>query len=270
MKSRASFVVKCALVVCTGIAVATASEFSPVTAPVDGCPGQFFVKKARVFDAVTLCATKGVNKSKLQHAANVTAQWLDNDEDGNVDEPRLLAHLRRNHATLAMSEEGFSDAAIEQLTPYFATMMLQDLADNETNPVHDRDASQEEIHHLIANAGWQPMLPSVFSDNGKVNSQLRQQWQLAEDKGYYHYDDPTCDSACKTIEFLYLGTAAYLASTADLTSDEMRLKSRQELQHSLPELVNIFESPQYHYPTVKWPDGRYPVLSSIRYTGQGF
>ena len=263
MKSLASL-----LIIISG--VTTAAEFSPAKEPVDGCPGPFFVKKARVFDAVTICATKDVTTTKLEYAANVTAQWLDNDQDGNVDEPRLLPHLRQNHATLVMSDDGMTDRAIEQLAPYFDTMVLQDLAASETNPTGARDASQEEIHHLIANAGWQSMLPSVFSDKATVQSKLRQQWQYAEKSGYYRYEDPTCDNACKTTEFFYLATAAYLESSVDLTSDEMRLKNRQELQHSLPDIVSIFESQQYHYPVLQWPNGRYPVLSTIRYTGQGF
>lgn len=73
---------------------ASAGEFDTTSEHVDGCPAAFFTHKAIVFDAVTLCATQKVNSQKLAYAANVAAQWLDNDQDGVIDEPALLDHLR--------------------------------------------------------------------------------------------------------------------------------------------------------------------------------
>ena len=52
---------------------------------------------------------------KLLHAAHVTAQWLDNDQDGCVDEPRLLAKLLDNRPVLVMSERGFRSLAIDKI-----------------------------------------------------------------------------------------------------------------------------------------------------------
>ncbi|MCY9854283.1 hypothetical protein [Vibrio mediterranei] len=249
-------------------ALSSAGEFSSVESPVAGCPGDFFTQKARVFDVVTICATSSVPQDKLKHAANVTAQWLDNDQNGQIDEPNIIEPLRSNHATLLMSKSGFSDDAFEKLEPYFDHMLGQDLSADETAPTFGRDASQEEIHHLIVNAGWQPYLPAVFSDKKTKQSVLYKQWQLAEQKGLYSYDDPTCDDACKTVEFFYLATAAYLGSSADLQSDEMRVKSHKELRHLLPDLVSLMESRDYHYPTHLWPDGRYRYSGNITLTSQ--
>ena len=39
---------------------------------------------------------------------------------------------------------------------------LQDLSAQETSNPTRRDASQEEIHHLIMAAGWTTMLPEIF------------------------------------------------------------------------------------------------------------
>ncbi|PST91256.1 hypothetical protein C9I91_10395 [Photobacterium jeanii] len=244
------------------------SEFEPQPNAISSCPAQMFTQQAVVFDAVTLCATSKVSLDKLKHAANVTAKWLDNDEDGLVDEPKILDALRANKALLAMSERGFSQAAFERLEPELENRVGQDLAVFETAPVGERDASQEEIHHLIVNAGWQTLYPHVFSDNRAKASLLYQQWQQAEAKGYYAYDDPTCDDSCKTIEFFYLATAAYLGSEADLYSDEMRLKNRVELSKGLPEMITIIESDDYHYPKQVWPDGHYSHQQAIRYTTQ--
>ncbi|OAJ94027.1 hypothetical protein [Vibrio bivalvicida] len=245
---------------------ANADEFDVTSAHVDGCPANFFTHKAEVFDAVTLCATYKVPGQKLAYAANVTAQWLDNDQDGVIDEPALLDHLRRNQAVLVMSKSGFSDGAFDEMD--IESRVGQDLSADETNPSNQRDASQEEIHHLIVNAGWQSLYPKLFSDQKRVNSALYQQWKVADELGYYQYDDPTCDSACKTIEFFYLTTASYLGSKADLFSDELSLKTREELTEKLLGVVAIMESKDYHYSTHMWPDGKYPHQQNIKIIGQ--
>lgn len=43
----------------------SAGEFSTAEAPAAGCPGDFFTKKAKVFDAVTICATQRVSDKKI-------------------------------------------------------------------------------------------------------------------------------------------------------------------------------------------------------------
>jgi len=89
---------------------------------------------------------------------------------------------------------------------------------------------------------------------------------MKRQKGLYSYGDPTCDDACKTVEFFYLVTAAYLGSDADLESNEMRVKNREELRNSLPDLVLLMESNRYHYPTHIWPDGNYRYSQNITLT----
>ncbi|WOV91824.1 MAG: hypothetical protein R1F54_04085 [Candidatus Zeuxoniibacter abyssi] len=134
---------------------------------------------------------------------------------------------------------------------------LQDLSAQETSNPTRRDASQEEIYHLIMAAGWTTMLPEIFSPRPRSNSKLYQVFSDADDNGYYYYDDPTCDKECKAVEFIYLATAAYLGSRADLFSDELTLKTRSALRKPLPNIVKIFESEAYVYPTKQWPNGRY-------------
>jgi hypothetical protein len=48
---------------------------------------------AVVFDAILICVTDDVPNLKLKHAANVAAQWLDNDQNGSIDDPILLSAL---------------------------------------------------------------------------------------------------------------------------------------------------------------------------------
>jgi hypothetical protein len=57
------------------------------------CPTRFLMNGAVVFDAILICVTDDVPNLKLKHAANVAAQWLDNDQNGSIDDPILLSAL---------------------------------------------------------------------------------------------------------------------------------------------------------------------------------
>jgi len=242
----------------------TPAEFKAQANPAPECQSAIFDKSALIFDTVLICGTSGVPADKLTYAANVAAEWLDNDEDGEVDEPRLLDTLKANKPVLVMSAEGFSVVAMPRIMAALSGYRTQDLSAAETNPAGDRrDASQEEIHHLIMNAGWQSLFPALFSEQANENSTLYQAWKFANDNGHYAYDDPTCDDSCKVVEFVYLATAAYLGSDADLASDELRLKTRAALGETIPAVVQLFESDDYVYPTDHWPDGTYPHSEKI-------
>lgn len=244
------------------------AEFRTQANPAPDCQSAVFDKSALVFDTLLICGTNGVPAEKLTYAANVAAEWLDNDEDGQVDEPRLIEAMQANRPVVIMSGNGIAGAAMPGIFTALNGRRIQDLSAAETNPAGDRrDASQEEIHHIIMNAGWQSLFPAVFSETASDNSPLYQAWKFANDNAHYAYDDPTCDDSCKVTEFVYLATAAYLGSSADLESDEMRLKTRTELAETIPAVIEIFESADYVYPTNHWPDGTYPHSEKITFVG---
>ncbi|MEM7333495.1 MAG: hypothetical protein AAF490_15510 [Chloroflexota bacterium] len=248
----------------------TPAEFRAQANPASSCETAVFDKSALVFDHLLICATKDVPPDKLAHAAYVAAEWLDNNEDGQIDEPRLLDAFEQNKPVVLMSASGISPVVAPRLFSAFDGYRIQDLYASETNPSGEqRDASQEEIHHIIMNAGWQTLDPATFSESASDNSTLYQTWLLADQERFYVYNDPTCDSSCKVTEFVYLATAAYMETGAekDLASDEMRLNNRAELAENVPTIIQIFESDQYSYPTNHWPDGRYPHPSNIRFEG---
>lgn len=246
----------------------TPAEFKAQANPAPACQTAVFDKSAIVFDTILLCGTSGVPADKFTHAANVTAAWLDNDKDGQVDEPRLLNTLKASKPVLIMSGNGVPAVAMPGIMSALSDYQTQDLGAAETKRANgERDASQEEIHHLLINAGWQKLFPAVFSETASDNSTLYQAWKFANDNGHYAYDDPTCDDSCKVTEFVYLASAAYLGSAADLESDEMRLKTRAALSETIPAVVQIFESSDYVYPTKHWPDGTYAHQNNITFFG---
>lgn len=232
------------------------AEFRAQSYNARGCPHAMFDKSARVFDAITICGTSAVPMDKLAHAAHVAAQWLDNDADGRADNPAVNAALREQNATLVMSSEGLGLYAALIPGGMSSQEAFQDLYAYETSPEAERDAAQEEIHHLIIGFGWAKAFGEVFDDQS-TSSAIHAAWVKADAAGYYAYDDSTCNEACKVMEFTYKATAAYLGSAADLADTEFTLKSRTALRENLPDMVAIFESSDYTYPTVAWPDGSY-------------
>ena len=229
------------------------------------CPAKFLKQGAVVFDLVLICVTKDVSHEKLKHAAHVTAQWLDNNQDGEIDEKGLRPFLLENRPALLMSANGLDFLQFNVIEQGLGDRIGQDLSAAETAPTQGRDASQEEIHHLIFTASWVEAFPRTFSEIPEDRSKLFLAWRLAEKKDFYHYDDPTCDAECKVVEFFYLATAAYLGSQIDVAHDELFLKTRIALKQKLPEITTLIESSAYNYPRYIWPDGDYSFSKNIKF-----
>ena len=229
------------------------------------CKSAIYDKSAKVFDSIVICGTSDVPQDKVDFAAAVAAQWLDNDQDGIADEPRLLAQLQATNPVVMMTPNGLSAwPAVRTLIAHRGVAGLQDLGAQETNPEDGaRDAAPEEIHHLIVTAGWQQVWPALFGDVSAGGSALSEAWSKAEADQVYGYDDPTCNDDCKVVEFVYLASAAYLGSETDLGTDELLLSNRGELAAALPSIIELFESSDYVYPTTMWPDGDYQHSENI-------
>ncbi len=221
-------------------------------------------RKVDVF-GIPIYAYSNVEDSKLLHAANIMAQYLDNDEDGTVDNPILMSTLLDNNAALFMWK---SESQIN--------LNAQDLGADETIPAwHTNgqtgrfDASLEEVWHVITHSGYAKAYPSVFGENS--NTSLTNAMDIARGghftsipnpyppNAWYTYDDPTCDYRCMATEYIYW------AMTSLLGAQENRLAEiQQEWDLNTPELVqdmdlpiySLLTDPQYSFPTVL-PDGTY-------------
>lgn len=245
---------------CYGVGEETLSDVSVRT---QDCPSEKFTKQAMVFDVLAICATMDVPERKFRYASNIAAEWLDNNGDGKADEPRVIKAMEATRPFLIMTESGPSWKLKRELAPALSNRVGQDLSADETKPANGRrDASQEELHHLVMGAGWGTAFPDVFSD--QKGSELYAQWELAEEQRNYSYWDPTCNASCKVHEFFYLATAAFMGSSADLHSNEMRLKNRKQLKTALPKIMAIMRSPDYNFPINHWPSGKYAHRSNIR------
>jgi hypothetical protein len=123
-----------------------------------------FNRKIIVF-GIDIYAVTGVEDSKLLHAANVMAQYLDNNEDGTVDNQLVLDKMLENKAYLIMWAK---ESDLNNVNPP-AGRLGQDLGNAETNPTYVSsgltggfDAGLEEVLHIINNAGHSYAYPAAF------------------------------------------------------------------------------------------------------------
>ena len=95
------------------------------------------------------------------HAANVLAQYLDNDEDGEVDDPNVLEKLHENKAYLV--PEPRRDLLGSEAAAWAKTWGDETAPDYVSRGKTGRfDASLEEVLHLVHYAGLFQAYPQVF------------------------------------------------------------------------------------------------------------
>lgn len=231
-----------------------------------------FNRKVVVFD-IPIYAVAAVEDAKLLHAANVMAQYLDNDEDGTIDNPTIHNSMKSNNAFLFMWK---TEADMNNFNPPNGFNVGQDLGADETVPAwHTNghtgrfDASLEEVWHIITNGGHERTYPSVFSSQS--GSEISTAMDIARGgnfqtpptnypvNAWYTYDDQTCDYNCQVGEYLYWVMSSMLGAQENRLNEinnEWRLNTRTLVQSGDPDAFAIFSNPAYKMPTVL-PDGTY-------------
>ncbi|PIE50948.1 MAG: hypothetical protein CSA38_00725 [Flavobacteriales bacterium] len=230
-----------------------------------------FTKKVVVF-GIDIYAASGVEDAKLLHAANVMAQYLDNNEDGTIDNQLVLDKMIENKAFL-MIWKNQSDMNINPPSGRVG----QDLGNDETNPsfvanglTGQFDASLEEVLHLVNNAGHSYAYPTVFGQN--EGSQVANAMDIARGgkfltipssypaNAWYTYSDQTCAYGdCQIIEYMYWSLTSILGAQTNRLSEiqnEWKLNTKTKVQNTDPTIYAIMTNPTYKMPTVL-PDGTY-------------
>ncbi len=230
-----------------------------------------FNRKVVVF-GIDIYAVAVVENAKLLHAANIMAQYLDNDEDGRVDNQLVLDNMLENKAFLVMWKTE-NDLDIDPPD----NRIGQDLGNDETMPNYVSngkqgrfDASLEEVLHIINNAGHSYAYPEAFGQN--QDSALALAMDIARGgqfltvpssypaTAWYSYDDETCEYAdCQTIEYLYWALTSMLGgqeTRLDEIGHEWKLNTKELVQETDTAIFNLLTNPTYQMPTVL-PDGSY-------------
>lgn len=232
-----------------------------------------FNRKIVVF-GIDIYAASGVEDAKLLHAANIMAQYLDNDEDGIIDNQLVVDKMVENNAFLFMWK---SQSDFPNTQP--SGRLGQDLGNDETNPNYVSsgltgrfDAALEEVLHIINNAGHSYAYPQAFGQN--ESSELAQAMDIARGgkfltipssypaNAWYTYNDTTCDyNSCQTIEYLYWALTSILGAQATDTrlseiENEWKLNTRAKVQNTDTAIYTLLTNTTYKMPTVL-PDGTY-------------
>ena len=221
-------------------------------------------RKVMVF-GIPVYAFYDVEDSKLLHAANIMAQYLDNDENGIVDNSLLLTTLLNNEAALFMWK-----------TESQINLNAQDLGADESIPTwHTNgqtgqfDAALEEVWHVITYSGYSDAYPEIFGENSGTS--LTNAMDIARggnftsipenypNNAWYTYDDQTCDYQCMATEYFYWGMTSILGAQENRLneiSQEWDLNSRDLVENTDPAIYSLLTNPVYNFPTVL-PDGTY-------------
>jgi len=236
-----------------------------------------FCKKVNVF-GVMIYATSTVSDQDLLHAANVMAQYLDNDEDSIIDNPMVLDKMIENQSSMVLfGTENSKDqrAAFKSARNIEDQYKLQDLYGSEIHPNWNYDspfdATFEEVLHLITHSGYSQVYPSVFGE--QQGSEIANAMDLARggqftsipssysSVAWYSYDDRTCEYDCQVTEYFYWALTSLLGAQdfpgrLDEIGQEWKANTPALLQSMDPAVYAILTDTTYHLPTVL-PDGSY-------------
>ena len=233
---------------------------------------EVFNRKVVVFN-IPIYAFEEVEDSKLLHAANIMAQYLDNNEDGEVDNKTIYNSMLANKAFLFMWKK---ESDMEKINLPNTFKVGQDLGADETVPEWHKnghtdrfDAALEEVWHIITSGGHERSYPTVFGS--QAGSEISKAMNIARGGSFqnppaeypadawYTYDDPTCDYNCQVGEYLYWTLTSMLGAQEnrlDERGNEWRLNTRALVKTGDPAVFSIFTNPTYIMPTVL-PDGTY-------------
>lgn len=230
-----------------------------------------FNRKVMVF-GIAIYAVPGIDDIRLLHAANIMAQYLDNDENGIVDNELVLEKMLANNAFMFMwnSESDFNTITMPE------NAIGQDLGNDETVPewhtngqIGRFDASLEEVWHIITSTGYAYAYPDVFGE--ETGTLLSNAMDIARggnfttipnpypSEAWYTYDDETCDYECMNTEYIYWSMTSILGAQTnrlDEISQEWDLNTIELVQNNDTAVYALLTNLEYKFPIIL-PDGTY-------------
>lgn len=230
-----------------------------------------FNRKVMVF-GIAIYAVPGIDDKRLLHAANIMAQYLDNDENGIVDNELVLEKMIANNAFMFMwdSESDFNNITMPD------NAIGQDLGNDETVPewhtngqIGRFDASLEEVWHIITSTGYAYAYPDVFGE--ETGTSLSNAMDIARggnfttipnpypSEAWYTYDDETCTYECMNTEYIYWSMTSILGAQTnrlDEISQEWDLNTVELVQNNDTAVYALLTNLEYKFPIIL-PDGTY-------------
>ena len=226
-----------------------------------------FTQYTNVF-GINIIANSAIDELKVYHTACIFKGYLDNDNDGICDDPKLCDKLKEEDATLAIfpcAPTVFDLIRVIYLSGICVDMVLFDeeiiprscAYQNVDNCEYRFDATLEEVLHLITDTGVSAVYPE-FSTNfqstlgsyikelngdcgfGFSNDYVNPSSEFCD--GFYAYDDSTCDESCVVTEGIYWAITSLLGAQeyrAYSISNEWLLVNSSLMESRAPELTQF-------------------------------
>lgn len=229
-----------------------------------------FNRKVEVF-GIRIYAVKKVSDVNLLHTANVMAQYLDNDEDGEPDNPAVVDEMVRRNAFMVLWKN-----QRDLNTDLPDGWEGQDLGNGETHPEFVKngrtgtfDAALEEVLHLITHVGYAGVYPDVWGES--AGTSLSDAMDIARGghfqtipgsyptEAWYTYDDNTCEYNCMATEYIYWALTSILGAQENRLPEieqEWKLNTAEKVMQSDSTIYQLLTDTSYHFPTTL-PDGSY-------------
>ena len=255
-------------------------EFSDLTISSPPNFEKYFTKYVDVF-GVPVYATLSTPDDKVLHAANVLAQYLDNDADGIPDNPLVVEKLKMTNSAVPMFLNAWESDNSELWDDYSEdldcwTLLTGDETDlwwfdrYKNNPSSTRfDASLEEILHVITQCGYAVAYPEIFGEHkdsliAKYMDNARGgyfEWVPGSysPDAWYTYHDNSCYYNCMITEYFYWSLTSILGAQDNRWNEvytEWKLNTKEKVMETDPDIYNLLTDPQYKLPTIL-PDGNY-------------
>jgi len=248
---------------------------------------QLFSKYINVLDCIHIYAEESISDSKVLYVASITAELLDNNEDGIIDDPNVQQALSNKNTIMPLfAYEGSNaedilfdnfDLLFEEYN-YCAGAVLYNNEIDPSNPgFWGDDASVEEILHTINACSHVEIYPDVFGLDPN-SSQMSNAMDIARggqfinipsnypEEAWYHYDDWTCDYECMAIEYLYWCIVSHMGilddpQTCNGIDNEWELCSPELFESTDVTMYEVLTNPVFKIPQIA-PDGNYCVNQS--------
>lgn len=227
-------------------------------------------RKIVVFD-IPIFAYKAVEDSKLIHVANVLAQFLDNDEDGVVDNTTIHNQLKANKSFIFLWKTTAERDAFVPPSGY-------SYYDIDSGSVHVAwhsghtgtfDKSLECIWSFVTENGHAVSFPATFS--GQAMSEISSAMDTARGGtfqsppanypagAWFTNSETTCNYSCQVSKYNFWILSSMLGANDNRLTEiqnEWTLNTRAKVQATDVKAWAIYTNTSYKLPTVL-PDGTY-------------
>jgi hypothetical protein len=259
-----------------GVSDVESGNFEVVANPLADSPGFREFAHYVNMNGLGVYGEQGISEEKMRYVAAVFAELLDNNEDGQWDDPKVFGKLLDQEAMMPIFAGEGSKAEQEFFHNYDGAGVSAVLYDGEVDPSQPghwgADATVEETLHTINHVGHVSVYPDIFGiepDSSLLTEAMDVarggQWKNFPDEypeeAWYHYNDRTCDYECMAIEYIYWALVSNMEilndpQTCSGIANEWELCSKELLKEGDVLVYSLITDPNQPLPQLA-PDGIY-------------